>query len=110
MATQRSRDEVLRAAWRVIASVPKGRVIAYGEVARAVGPPLGPRGVSWTLRQAPAGLDLPWHRVVAADGSISVPGETGHEQRVRLKLEGIGFRGRRVDIARYGWKPNDDGA
>lgn len=82
-------------------------MIAYGEVAQAVGPPLGPRGVSWALRQAPRSLALPWHRVVSADGRISIPGEGGQEQRMLLRMEGVGFRGRKVDMAQYAWRPAD---
>ncbi len=38
--------------------------------------------------------DLPWWRVVRADGTLAV----GEEQRQRLWAEGVPFKGRRVDL------------
>ena len=48
--------------------------------------------------------DLPWHRVVRADGSLAV----GERQRRLLEAEGVPFRGRRVDL-REAWFAVDDG-
>jgi methylated-DNA-protein-cysteine methyltransferase-like protein len=44
---------------------------------------------------------LPWHRVVGAGGAIRVPGEDALEQRLRLELEGVTFRGRRVNMDQH---------
>jgi alkylated DNA nucleotide flippase Atl1 len=41
---------------------------------------------------------LPWHRVVGSGGAIKLPGENGAEQRFRLQMEGVSFRGARVDM------------
>jgi methylated-DNA-protein-cysteine methyltransferase-like protein len=41
---------------------------------------------------------LPWHRVVGAGGEIKLRGEGAAEQRLRLNLEGVRFRGKRVDM------------
>lgn len=87
---------------RVIASVPRGRVITYGWAAEAAGYPRSPRLTVHALRHAEG---LPWHRVVAAGGRIALPGVEGQEQRFRLTLEGVSFRGPRVRIDRHGWIP-----
>lgn len=80
----------------VVRRIPRGRVMAYGEVAKAAGFPGASRQVVWALR---AGAGLPWHRVLGAGGLIRLPGESGFEQRLRLRSEGVLFRGDRVDLA-----------
>ena len=81
-----------------IRKIPKGKVSTYGEVARAAGFPGSARQVVWALRGARA---LPWHRVVGAGGKISLPGENGLEQRFKLELEGVAFRGSRVWMEKH---------
>ncbi|MDA1315759.1 MAG: methylated-DNA--[protein]-cysteine S-methyltransferase [Acidobacteria bacterium] len=94
--------------WRVVRRIPRGRVVTYGDVAAAIVPPCSPRQVGWALRRAPAGLRLPWHRVLAAGGRIALPGESGLEQRMHLQTEGVAFRGRRVrmDLHRFSDLPD----
>ncbi len=86
----------------MIARVPRGRVITYGQVAEAAGIPRGARLTVWALHRSEG---LPWHRVVAAGGRIALAGIEGREQRLRLELEGVGFRGERVRIEEFGWAP-----
>ena len=86
----------------VIAAVPRGRVITYGQVAEAAGFPGAARLTVWALRRT---VGLPWHRVVAARGRIALEGEDGLEQRLRLETEGVTFRGRRVRMERHNWTP-----
>jgi methylated-DNA-protein-cysteine methyltransferase-like protein len=50
------------------------------------------------LQQVPG---LPWHRVVGSGGAIKLSGENGAEQRFRLQMEGVKFRGARVDMTRH---------
>jgi methylated-DNA-protein-cysteine methyltransferase related protein len=87
---------------RTIRKIPKGKVATYGDVARAAGYPGAARQVAWALHTAGAGI--PWHRVLGAGGKIRLPGESGLEQRVRLRAEGVAFRGDRVDMARHGYQ------
>src|ERR1700728_4952282 len=91
------RDAAFR---RIIRSVPKGKVSTYGKVAAAAGYPLYHRAVARLLRTELPDL-LPWHRVVGAGGEIKLRHEAAQEQRLRLKMEGVGFSGKRVDIAEY---------
>ena len=87
------RDEMIR---RVVASIPRGRVSSYSEVAATAGYPLNHRLVVKILRDA--GERLPWHRVLGAQGDIRLKGEAALEQRRRLEMEGVQFKGRRVDL------------
>lgn len=90
-----------------VAAIPAGRVSTYGEVARAAGLPGHARLVGYTLHALPRGSDLPWHRVINAQGRISLPADSAaaEEQRVRLESEGVAFglHGR-IDLALYGWR------
>jgi methylated-DNA-protein-cysteine methyltransferase related protein len=89
------RDSAFR---RAILSIPKGRVATYGAVAAAAGYPLYHRAVARLLHAEPPNR-LPWQRVVGAGGEIKLPAEAGAEQRLRLRLEGVAFRGKRVNLA-----------
>jgi methylated-DNA-protein-cysteine methyltransferase-like protein len=103
-----SRDAAFR---RIIRSVPKGKVSTYGKVAAAAGYPLYHRAVAKLLRSAV--LDgLPWQRIVGAGGEIKLRGEAAAEQRLRLSIEGVKFRGKRVNMGIYehklrSWETHD---
>ncbi len=89
------RDAAFR---RVIRSIPKGKVATYGQVAAAAGYPLYHRAVARLLRMEGSASLLPWQRVIGAGGEIKLRFEAAEEQRFRLQLEGVEFRGRRVDL------------
>lgn len=81
-----------------IRALPRGAVSSYGAIARAAGWPGAARQVVRILRQVPG---LPWHRVVGSGGAIKLRGENAAEQRFRLRMENVAFRGARVDMARH---------
>jgi methylated-DNA-protein-cysteine methyltransferase-like protein len=89
-----TRDAAFR---RIIRSVPSGKVSTYGRVAAAAGYPLYHRAVARLLRKAPL-QGLPWQRIVGAGGEIKLKGEAAAEQRLRLSIEGVKFRGKRVNM------------
>ena len=70
-----------------IREIPEGFVRTYGDI-----DPAAPRLVGRVLAETDA--DVPWHRVVRADGSLAV----GRRQRELLEREGIPMRGDRVDL------------
>jgi methylated-DNA-protein-cysteine methyltransferase related protein len=84
----------------VIRALPAGRATSYGEVARRAGLPRRARLVARVLSDN-EDPDLPWHRVLRADGRIAfAPGSRGfREQSRRLKAEGVRIERGRVRIA-----------
>jgi methylated-DNA-protein-cysteine methyltransferase-like protein len=90
------RDAAMR---KVIRRIPRGKVATYGQVAAAAGYPLYHRHVAQLVRRE--GNALPWQRVAGASGQIKLKFEAGMEQRTRLELEGVRFRGKRVDMAEH---------
>ena len=90
--------------WRIVERIPRGRVSTYGDIARAAGLPRAARPVGRAMRDCPPQLELPWHRVLASGGRIALPGEQGLEQRLRLGLEGVPFRGARVLLEQCHWR------
>ena len=92
--------------WQVVQGIPRGHVLTYGEVARLAGLPRAARRVSQAMRRAPKGVELPWHRVVNAQGKISFPEDSDgyRRQRALLQEEGIVFQGDRIDLQRYGYQ------
>jgi methylated-DNA-protein-cysteine methyltransferase-like protein len=87
---------------RVIRKIPRGKVSTYGAVARAAGFPGAARQVVWALQNADG--RLPWHRVLGAGGKILLPGAKGLDQQLRLKAEGVTFRGARADLDKHEFK------
>jgi methylated-DNA-protein-cysteine methyltransferase-like protein len=96
----RPNDERDIAFRRMILSIPPGKVSTYGGVAAAAGYPRYHRAVARLLTTDPVD-QLPWHRVLGAGGEIKLRGSAAHEQRARLKLEGVQFAGKRVDMHRF---------
>jgi methylated-DNA-protein-cysteine methyltransferase-like protein len=79
---------------RRVRSVPEGFVTTYGDLC-----PEAPRFAGAVLA-ASDGPDVPWQRIVRADGSLA----KGTRQRRLLEAEGVPFRGARVDM-RVAWVP-----
>jgi len=88
----------------LVEAIPAGRVMAYGDVADAVGGN-GPRRVGRVLSQHGGGV--PWWRVVRADGTL--PPSHREAAPAYYQAEGTplatGSAGMRVDMARAGWRP-----
>jgi methylated-DNA-protein-cysteine methyltransferase-like protein len=86
-----------------VRTIPRGRVVTYGQIAALLGAPRAARAVGMAMRHCPAGL--PWHRVVNARGGISRRGNVGSmlTQRILLEQEGVTVRRGRLDLDRYRW-------
>ena len=58
------------------------------------------------MSRTPGGIDLPWHRVVNAQGKIALPEDSrGHRmQRELLEQEGVDFLDGKIDLERYGYR------
>jgi len=87
----------------LIRAIPPGRVMTYGQIARAAGNRRGARQVVRILHSLSAPLGLPWHRVVNAEGRIGLSDEEGRSvQRALLEAEGVVFGADgRIDLAEY---------
>lgn len=103
-----STDDRRHALYATLAQVPRGRVVSYGQLGELAGLARAARWVGRCLSQLPEDTALPWHRVVAAGGRLSLPAGSaaGDEQRRRLQEEGVVLMASRVDIRRYGWHPD----
>jgi methylated-DNA-protein-cysteine methyltransferase-like protein len=88
----------------IVRRIPRGRVTSYGAIARVLGVPRGARTVGWALSACPD--NVPWHRVVNAQGKISWRPTGGYVlQRGLLRREGVRFsRAGRIDFEKFGWK------
>ena len=99
--------------YAVVRRIPRGRVATYGQVALLAGLPRQPRLVGYAMHALPNGTDLPWHRVINAQGRVSA--RAGNDagslrQRVLLEAEGVQFDAAgRVSLVRHGWKPRRAG-
>ncbi len=83
----------------IIRSIPAGRVMTYGQVARLAGNPRVARQVARILHILSRTEHLPWHRVLNAKGEISLDGD---EQQLALEAEGIVFdRPGKLSLSRY---------
>jgi methylated-DNA-protein-cysteine methyltransferase related protein len=87
---ERRAEKVLRR----VRAVPEGRVTTYGDLS-----PAAPRFAGTVLSECDE-PDVPWHRIVRADGSLA----KGERQRRLLDAEGVPFQGERVDM-REAWVP-----
>lgn len=97
------RDRVIA----VVRAIPEGRVATYGQVAGLAGRPRAARVVGGILRAAPD--DVPWHRVVNAQGGISTYRiGAGELQEALLESEGVVVRDRTLDLATHRWRPFDE--
>ena len=86
--------------YAILARVPEGRVVSYGQVAAWAGFPRRSRHVGRALAESPA--DVPWHRVVNARGQIRT--SPPDRQADALRAEGVWVEEHRVDLATFGWQ------
>ena len=93
--------------YEFVKGVPLGKVVTYGDVARAIGAPRCARQVGWALHCNPQQGVIPCHRVVFADGSLTPGFAFGgiDIQKAMLLSEGVGFSEEyRVDLKNYRWE------
>jgi methylated-DNA-protein-cysteine methyltransferase-like protein len=101
--------------YAVVRRIPSGRVASYGQVAALCEHPHAARTVGWALNGMPHALAdpahpdaIPWWRVIAKTGHISITGrdDAAGRQRQLMEAEGIAFTADgRVDLQRFRWQP-----
>lgn len=93
--------------YSVVRTIPRGKVLTYGQIAALLGFPYMARQVGWAMHCCPKGL--PWQRVVGAGGKILVNslsvGDGALLQRRLLELEGVRFAGQRINMAAHQFVP-----
>jgi len=92
--------------FRIVRSIPRGRVMTYGQIAEILGEGYTPRTVGFVMHSS--NDKTPWHRVVNAQGCCSTRGLVlPHDKQQRmLEAEGVSFNERgRCDLQKYLWIP-----
>lgn len=86
-------------------TVPAGKVITYGQLAALAGSPGAARLAGKVLCGLPENTELPWHRVINAQGKISLPPESvAHRTQLeRLQKEGIEVKNGKISLRIYGY-------
>ena len=79
--------------YEIVKQIPRGKVMSYGQIARAAGFPRKAREVGWALHVNPDPEHIPCHRVVNREGRVSPAFVFGGEnmQVALLKSEGVEF-------------------
>jgi methylated-DNA-protein-cysteine methyltransferase-like protein len=99
--------------YAVIRKVPRGRVTTYGTVARLAGLEGQARLVGYALSALRSGTSVPWHRVINAQGLLSLEcakSAAGVTQRLLLTREGVVVDAAgKVSLARFGWRVSRSG-
>jgi methylated-DNA-protein-cysteine methyltransferase-like protein len=97
--------------YAVVCRIPEGRVATYGQIARLINRPRLARQVGYALAALRDADQVPWHRVVNAQGRVSRRADPGAEdyQRILLEGEGIGFdEDGRIDLSLYLWRESSE--
>ena len=93
--------------YAVVMAIPRGKVLSYGDVARMAGSPHSSRQVGWALHCNPRPGEIPCHRVIFRDGSVSSGFAFGgpQVQRAMLEAEGVLFGADgKTDMKKYRWE------
>ena len=94
--------------YAAVRRIPRGRVSTYGAIARVAGLAGQARQVGYALSALPAGTTVPWHRVINAQGLLSLERSAsgaGITQRLRLVREGVVVDAAgRVSLEKFGWR------
>jgi methylated-DNA-protein-cysteine methyltransferase-like protein len=91
--------------YRWVQRIPRGKVVTYGQVARALRLRGGARTAGRAMAACPRGRGIPWHRVLGSGGRILIREPLASLQRKLLQSEGVTFSGFRADFSRHQWKP-----
>ena len=96
-------DEFAEAVLEVVAAIPPGRVMSYGDIAAAIGS-RAPRAVGAVM--AAGGADAPWWRVVRADGRPAQCHEGEALRHLRAERTPLSPSGDRVAMRVARWAPS----
>ncbi len=94
------------AVYRLVKLIPRGRVMTYGSLARALRLRGGARAAGRAMAATPSGKGIPWHRVVGERGKLLIREPYASLQRKLLESEGIILLESRVNLKRHLWTPS----
>ena len=99
-------DNFFERVYEVVKQIPKGKVLTYGDVAKAIGKPRASRQVGWALHSNPYQGIVPCHRVVFRDGSLAPNFAFGGSevQKALLEAEGVQFDNDKINLKKYRWE------
>jgi methylated-DNA-[protein]-cysteine S-methyltransferase len=73
--------------WKALRSIPFGRTVSYGDIAKKIGNPKAMRAVGLANGKNPVAVVVPCHRVIGADGSLTGYGGGLERKKILLDLE-----------------------
>lgn len=91
--------------YKFVKQIPRGRVITYGGLAKALRLRGGARSAGRAMAASPHGKGIPWHRVVGYGGKLLIREPYAGLQRKLLESEGVTLRESRVDMKKHVWSP-----
>ena len=93
-------------AYALVKKIPRGKVMTYGQLARAAKLPGGARAAGRAMAACPSGQAIPWHRVVGAGGRLLLREPNVGLQRKLLESEGVPIAEKRIlDFKEHAWSP-----
>jgi methylated-DNA-protein-cysteine methyltransferase-like protein len=92
--------------YRLVQRIPRGKVLTYGGLAKALSLPGGARTAGRAMAATPSGKGIPWHRVIGDRGEILIRGPHALLQRKLLESEGVTLVEFRVNLKKHLWKPS----
>ena len=94
--------------YELVKKIPRGRVMTYGQLAKALRLPGGARTAGRAMAASPGGCGVPWHRVVGAGGRLLIREPHASLQRKLLESEGLRLAEKRIlDFKNYEWTPGN---
>jgi methylated-DNA-protein-cysteine methyltransferase-like protein len=93
------------AVYELVKKIPRGKVLTYGALAKAIKLSGGARTAGHAMAATPRGQAIPWHRVVGAGGKLLVREPYASLQKKLLASEGAKIIESRVDLKSCGWMP-----
>ena len=91
--------------YNLVKQIPRGRVLTYGGLAKALRLRGGARSAGRAMGATPRGKGIPWHRVLGANGKILIREPYASLQKKLLESEGVQVVESRVNLKKHLWIP-----
>jgi methylated-DNA-protein-cysteine methyltransferase related protein len=93
-----------KSVYALVKKIPRGRVMTYGQLAKALRLPGGARTAGRAMAASPSGQGVPWHRVVGAGGRLLIREPHASLQRKLLETEGVSVAEKRIqNFRKFEW-------